>query len=137
MNVSPQKKKKKPKKKSVKLPLGHKNLNIWGLTLQIEKLMSIDNYLLTSMTSFFINDRKRYQDWTHHHGFLGLSTSKSWHAFNGWCTGWLFWFTISKFQKFPVAIPTWEFLKKHTLWSFPKYRDKFENPNTYLSLQKT
>jgi hypothetical protein len=39
--------------------------------------------LLTNIT------RKSYEDWTHHI-FLGLSTSKSWHAFNGWCRGvWL------------------------------------------------
>lgn len=101
-----------------------------GLTLQIEKpswALTITS-LLTLLLGKVIKIKLITSFWVCpqvSHDMLSMD------GVRGGC-----WFTISKFQKFPVAIPTREFLKKHTLWSFHKYRDKFENPNTYLSLQK-
>jgi hypothetical protein len=84
----------KKKKQSVKLALGHKNLNILGVTLQIEELISIDNYLLTNIIGKVIKIELITSFWVCPqvtHDALSMD------GVQGGC-----WFTISKFQKFSV-----------------------------------
>jgi hypothetical protein len=78
-----------------------------GLTLQIEKLTSIDNYLLTNIIAKVIKIELITAFW------VCPQVSRDMLSMDGVRGG--CWFTISKFQKISVAIPTWEFLEKHTL----------------------